>query len=184
MHEHQKIIEEVPHYLLFAGPRLRQSAAFFWEVAANIKSLKRILAGGKAGSKICDWADRLSVAFEPNFELAAIQLLARLKPHPFYNYQPFVVDLACEEGVEITLMALAGLFEKFGSRYDFAIPNLLTLDVVKAACLQLASTEHDKYWLHPEYVVESVSPEMAENWEATQMYTERIHTISDETTWH
>ena len=160
---------EIIHCVLVGGPRRRQAAAFFGKWLQAASHMDDLWQEACCDPKFARGVERLRVVFEPNFDLVAIELVTQLKPDLFYKYEPLIVSLADWEGDEVTIMILAGLFAKVGLRYDFAIPEILTVDVVRAACLRLASTEDEQHSLHPEYVVESLSPEMAGRWKATQM---------------
>jgi hypothetical protein len=68
----------------------------------------------------------------------------------------FVVDIESEDLIEFVLMERMGFFEKTEDRFRMVIPKNLGIDAVKAAVLELASTDGDE-WIHPERLVVSMT---------------------------
>ena len=149
--------EGQPFILLEPPPRL-DAPAFFSKWLPAAVEMQDLWIKARAERTFSRSIERL-VWFEPNFALAAIELVAQLKIASFERYEAIVVPALEERGEEVTVMILAGLFKKVDRRYQFCLPaTTLSLGAVKAAALQFASTEDADFTLHSESVVEVQVP--------------------------
>jgi hypothetical protein len=62
------------------------------------------------------------------------------------------------------LMAELGFFRLTGDRYQMTQPEPVSGSKIETALLRLASTEDDRYFIHPEYLVSFMSKLYAEKW--------------------
>jgi hypothetical protein len=109
----------------------------------------------------------LEVCEELHFGITATIFVARFSAAECLS--TFVLDPRTVDGsrdlIEFALMVRMGFFELTGTRYQMTIPKTLDLDTVKSAHLELARTEDEEEWLHPEQLVVSMPPEQAENFQ-------------------
>jgi hypothetical protein len=105
-----------------------------------------------------DAAERLTVAFFPDFGIAATIMLAYLRR----NFVSFTIPLYGEEGNEFAMMTEMGFFVRTGERYKMAIPKRLKMNDIKSAALKFVQTADSKCVLHPEYLVAAVPKKRAE----------------------
>lgn len=107
--------------------------------------------------------ERLLVVYVPDFSIAATVLLSRLEK----NLVAFVTRLNDEqEGEAFAMMVKMGFFILTGQRYQMVIPTLLSMEKVKKAALELAQTEDQEFYLHPEYLVATMASAEAKAWQS------------------
>ena len=97
--------------------------------------------------------DRVSVAYIPDFGIAASVMLMQLEAYR----TTLVLDLHSEDGNDFAMMVTMGFFAPYNERYRMTIPLDLSVTKVKAAVLKYAATEDEEYVLHPEYLVNTMS---------------------------
>jgi hypothetical protein len=93
--------------------------------------------------------DILTVAYIPNFGIAALQMVLRLKEYRL----SFVLDVASEEAEHFVMMLGMGFFARNGQHYRITVPPRLTVSRIKAAALRYAKTADREFMLHPERLV-------------------------------
>ncbi len=103
----------------------------------------------------------LCVAYLPHFGIDGAVLLARL----FKAHGTVLLRLDSEGGDEFTMMVGMGFFVPTGDRYQMVIPPELTIEKVRSAARAYAETEDDRYALHPERLVKTMSSGRAEQWQ-------------------
>jgi hypothetical protein len=121
-----------------------------------------LLAAAKAQ---CFWKEALrDQAFEgqvellcvcsmPDFGIAATVMVMLLREH----WTRFVLDVDSEDGQDFVMMVGMGFFVRKHQSYHMAIPSCLTAEKVRTAVLEYAKTQDDEYFLHPEYLVTTIS---------------------------
>jgi hypothetical protein len=78
----------------------------------------------------------------------------------------FSFDLFDSEWAEIAfVMAAVGFFSQTGDRFQMTIPKRLTVNLIKRALLQLASTADAESALHPENLLATMTKERPHEWE-------------------
>jgi hypothetical protein len=116
--------------------------------------------------------DRLTIAYFPDFNIAATVLLSRLEK----DLATLVVGLNCEAiPEEFAMMIGMGFFVLTGDRYQMVIPTQLTLGKVMKAALRLAKTEDDEYNLHPEYIITMMPYAEAKAWQSRLRGMDETH---------
>jgi hypothetical protein len=81
------------------------------------------------------------------------------------NIGVFAIDLFdCLEAELFSVMAAAGFFTRTGQRYQMTIPERIDVLTMRDALLQLAETEDEHYFLHPERLSVTLTNREAENW--------------------
>ena len=72
--------------------------------------------------------------------------------------------LSIRSGQIAFVMAAVGFFLQTGDRYQMTIPKHLTVDLIKEALLQLASTEDAECVFHPENLLASITRAQTQEW--------------------
>jgi hypothetical protein len=151
-------------YVLIEGPHFTDDAGFFgqWLLAAE------------KGDQLWDQAiedrafaaevDKLTLleVFKIFFCEKALSLLTQWTR----KYPAFVFPIDCPAGQSFPVMAQLGFFALTGPqpRYRMTIPTNLDISVLKAMTIKLIGTlDVHKHWLHPEYLVETISPAEAKS---------------------
>jgi hypothetical protein len=152
----QVLSSETPQYndpwLLIEGPSWGD--AKFWSewllACAQAQELWRQAVEDPAFEKR---VELLSVWFIPDFGIAGCLMLMELKE----QRTSLVISLHSNLGELSVMMAGMGFFARFNHQYTFAIPRALDINIVKVAMLEFAQTGDEKYILHPEYLVTTLS---------------------------
>jgi hypothetical protein len=97
-------------------------------------------------------AERLSIAFIPDFGIAASLIIMGLRKY----LNTLTLELDSEQGDDFTMMLGMGFFITCEQRYKMIVPADLTEEKVKKAMLAYAMTEDEEHVLHPEYLVTAV----------------------------
>ena len=140
-------------FISIRDPSLSLDAPFFqiWlRAAKDMQALWLQLCGDKG---FAYQVGRLRFCEEPDFSLAAMDVLSELEPISGCRQKFVKVCLADSLAEEITIMSLVGFLIQKGRIYEFAVPGAITAQAVKTACLVLAATEDHKYRLHPEHIM-------------------------------
>lgn len=95
------------------------------------------------------------------------------------NLSCFSLDARDEWGELFALMAKIGFYRLTGSRYQMTIPQKFSGAEIEHALLELAATEDQEYYLHPEYLVKCLSKREAEIWEARLARQPWMHRVAD-----
>ena len=169
-------IDESENCILVEGPRWGD-AEFYggWLLAAAETEVlwKKAIEDPEFNKAINDLCLRLG--YFPDFGMAACSFQMRLREHR----TSFVLRLENEEADEFAMMAGMGFFERAGDHYRMAIPSGLTLASVRAAALAYAATEDKEYYLHPEYLVTTMSLAEADTRQRRLLAIDEFHCSGD-----
>jgi hypothetical protein len=134
-------------------PDLSLNDPFFeiWlRAAKNMQTLWLNLCDDKG---FAHQVDRLRSYQEPDFSLAAMDLISKLETISGCRQKHVKICLADSFAEELTIMNLVGFLEQKRGLYEFTVPGAITSQAVKTACLVLAATQDDEFDLHPEYII-------------------------------
>jgi|SoiMethySBSTD1v2_1073268.scaffolds.fasta_scaffold542026_2 hypothetical protein len=146
-------METSDFYVLVEGPTWGD-AQFYGEWLLAAAKAQLFWTDAVKDQQFAKEIERLRVAYEPDFGIAATVMLMNLRGH----WTTFVLDLLySEEGEEFVMMAGIGLFVPSGRAWRMTIPPVLTSETVKNAALAFARTEDREYILHPEQLVTCMS---------------------------
>jgi hypothetical protein len=162
-------VDEAQAYVLVEGPRWAD-AEFYGKWLLAAAKANALFQEAMKDPCFMKQIDRLMVASVPDFSITATVLLSQLEK----NLASLVVDLYEEEGDDFVMMFEMRFFIRTGERYQMVIPTQLNMKKVKAAVLKLAQTEDELYYLHPEYLVATMSYAQTKEWQA------RLHRMSQE----
>jgi hypothetical protein len=105
--------------------------------------------------------DRLEVCTLVEFRPPAMAFLQMF----FEDITAFTLDLENSHWAEMfVVMVAAGFFQLTGDRYQMTVPKNLKVSKIREALLQLAATEDEDYYLHPEKFVHVISHFDAMEW--------------------
>jgi hypothetical protein len=148
-------------WVLIEGPG--PGAAEFlgrWLLAA-VEADRMLQERFKQNPSLKEQITRLEVAYLVSFSPAATAFVERLMK----NLTCFSLPLWGEWGEIFTVMAELGLFRQTGDRYQMTIPQHVSGLRIETALLNLAATEDESYFLHPEHFVTCHSKADAEEWQ-------------------
>jgi hypothetical protein len=112
-------------------------------------------------SSFVEQIERLQVAYELDFGMAALSLFLKLQG----QFVTFMIRRDSYEAELIAVMAEMGFFALTGQRYQMVVPQRLTVMKVKRALVRLARTEDAEFVLHPEHLVTTVPFVEAKAWQ-------------------
>ena len=157
------------HYVLVEGPRWAD-AEFYGKWLLAAAKANALWQQSMKDPSFVKKVDRLMITSVPDFSITATVLLSWLEKNLAY----LVVELYEAEGEDFVMMVEMGFFVRTGERYQMVIPTRLNMKKVKAAMLKLAQTEDEQYYLHPEYLVATMSYAQTKEWQA------RLHQMSQD----
>ena len=155
-----KLSDKINPCVLIEGPSW-SNAEFYGKWLLAAARAKTYLKEACKDSDFEKQVERVSVAYIPDFGIAASMMLMQLEEHR----TTFVLDLHSEDGDDFAMMITMGFFAPYNERYRMTIPADLGVTRVKAAVLKYAQTEDEEYVLHPEYLVNTMSFPEARAWQ-------------------
>ena len=137
-------------------------AQAFWQEAAKDTAFQKQI-------------ERVCVVYIPDFGITATITIMQLKEYR----TGFVMALGSDECGDFVMMTMMGFFQRTGECYRMALPPVLTAATVKAAMCRYAGTEDEEYFLHPEYLMSTMSSEEARNLNARLSAISEFRTNSE-----
>ena len=81
------------------------------------------------------------------------------------DFSTFKLDLATELAEIFVTMADVGFFTQTGDRYQMTIPKTLRIKTIRDSLLKLAATEDAHCYLHPEWLLATMTDQTASDWQ-------------------
>jgi len=106
--------------------------------------------------------ERIEIAAYISFAISALAFIAMW----LEDRSTFKLNLPDTELAEIFVtMVDVGFFTLTGDRYQMTIPKSLRIRTIKKSLLMLAATEDRECYLHPEWLVTTLTNKAASGWE-------------------
>lgn len=105
--------------------------------------------------------ERLEFAGFIEFAPAALAFISMW----FRDFSTFKLDLTTELAEIFVTMADVGFFTQTGDRYQMTIPKTLRIKTIRDSLLKLAATEDAHCYLHPEWLLATMTDQAASDWQ-------------------
>jgi hypothetical protein len=83
----------------------------------------------------------------------------------FKDFSTFKLDLTTELAEIFVTMADVGFFTQTDDRYQMTIPKTLRIKTIRDSLLKLAATEDAHCYLHPEWLLATMTDQAASDWQ-------------------
>jgi hypothetical protein len=149
------------HWFLAEGPSFADADFTYRWLQAAIEADRLLQLYFDENPGFRSSISRLEIAWAIQFAVSAMAFVGMW----LENKSTFSLDLTSEWGEIACEMAAVGFFSQTGDRYQMTIPKCLTVNQIREALLQLASTEDAEYVLHPEWLLASTTKKEIQEWQ-------------------
>jgi hypothetical protein len=155
------VLAEEPHWVLVEGPEPGDAGFLGHWLLAAVDADTALEQQRKQNPGLKEQISRLEVIYIVHFSPAATRFLELLMK----NLACFTLDLWDEWGEIFTVMAGLGFFRRTGERYQMTLPQEINGPMIEDALLELAATEDEEYFLHPEHLVSCLTETDVHMWQ-------------------